>query len=332
VVEKMAVENYPVFSLSEKMHEALYKSADEYFDGAVVNCMDMTADAYFNIGNSAVARAVEDYFPAEHGGTGYNMERGNAAAHLVMAFYNSLYFGQMVYPDFDMFESNNPHAAYHAVARAINNGPVYVTDKPGKQDFEILRSLCYSDGKLIRASKPLIPTEDCLFQLQGPKPFKAFSTTGDVGLLGVWNLADAEKVQGTISPADVTGIEGERFMVYEHFTHQIWDVTVNDEIKVELPRMGCKLYYIIPATKNAAPVGLIGKYNAPGTIVHKKTGSNKMEITVADHGRFAAIVPENPKTVLLDGETTGFVFKDKELTVEIPPAQARRNHEITVEW
>lgn len=332
VVERMAVENYPIFTLSEKMHEALYKSADEYFEGVIINCMDMTADAYFNFGNSSVARAVEDYFPAEHGGVGYEMYQGNAAVHLVMAFYNSIYFQQMVYPDFDMFESSNPHAQFHAVARAINNGPVYVTDKPGKQNFELLKRLCYSDGKLIRASKALTPTFDCLFQVQQAKPFKAFSMSGVNGLLGVWNLADAENVSGTLSPSDVYGIKGDDFIVYEYFSGDYWEISKNEKIDINLKKMGCQLYYVIPHENEVAAVGLVDKYNAPGTILSQKTDKGLLEVTVADYGKFLAVIPEKPKEVLLDGEKVEFDFNDNKLVVEIQSTMNRKERHLIINW
>lgn len=52
----------------------------------------------------------------------------------------------MVWPDYDMFQSYHPHAAYHAIARAISGGPVYLTYEPGKQNFKVLWPLIYSDG------------------------------------------------------------------------------------------------------------------------------------------------------------------------------------------
>ena len=332
VVEKMAVNNYPIFSLSKKMHKALYQSSNEYFNGAVINCMDMTAEAYLNFGSSAVARAVEDYFPEDEGGIGYKMEKGNAAAHLVMAFYNSLYFQQMVFPDFDMFESHNTNAEFHAIARAINNGPVYVTDKPGHQNFEILRELCYSDGRLIRSSKPLTPTKDCLFVLQNPQLFKAFSMDGSVGLLGAWNLSDNELVEGTISPSDIADIKGDRFIIYEYFSQKTWEVSKNDKINVELPRMGYKLFYVLPAEHDAVAIGLINKYNAPATILSQNLGKDKFQVTVADFGKFAAVIPKEPKSVLCDGKQMDFNYKNKLLTVEILREQTRRNHKIEIEW
>ena len=331
-IERMAVDNYPIFTLSEKMHEALYESGDYYFDGAIINCMDMTAEAYLNFGSSAVARAVEDYFPADDGGIGYTMERGNAAAHLIMALYNSIYFQQMVYPDFDMFESHNPNGAFHAIARAINNGPIYVTDKPRKQDFDILNALCYSDGKLIRASKSLTPTADCLFQLQGEKPFKAFSMANETGLLGAWNMADTEFVSGTISPMDVYGLEGENFIVYEHFSKEIWEVSRDEHISFSLPRMGYQLFYIVPKKGDAVVLGLVDKYNAPGTIVSQKEESNTLKAIVADSGTFAAVMPKKPNSVLVDGKEAVFSFKDNQLTVEIRSTNVRKEHEVVINW
>jgi uncharacterized protein YqeY len=126
--------------------DILYKSVDKNFKGAVINCMDMTADAYLNFGTSAVARAVEDYFPYEPGES-YDLQRGNAAAHVAQAVYNSIYFSQMVFPDFDMFQSHNPNGAFHAIARTLNNGPIYLTDVAGQAKLDILNKIVFKDGK-----------------------------------------------------------------------------------------------------------------------------------------------------------------------------------------
>jgi hypothetical protein len=188
------------------MHKALYRSINKYFSGAAINCMDMTADAYLNFGASAVARTSEDYFPYIANET-YNLQKGNAAAHVLQAVYNSLYFGQMVYPDFDLFQSHNPNAIFHAIARAINCGPIYITDKIGEQNFDVLRPLIYADGRIIKSTTPLLPTEDCLFQVQEAKLFKASSMVRNAGLLGIWNAADADVVKGVVKPGDVRNIK-----------------------------------------------------------------------------------------------------------------------------
>ncbi|MEO0473020.1 MAG: Sip1-related alpha-galactosidase [Bacteroidota bacterium] len=332
VPEQMAPKNYPVFTLSEKMHEALYKSADEYFDGVVINCMDMTADAYLNFGSSAIARAVEDYFPVEDNGVGYQLPYGNAAVHLVMAFYNSIYFQQMVYPDLDMFESHNPDGDFHAVARAINNGPVYVTDKPGEQNFDLLNRLCYSDGRLIRPERALTPTVDCLFQIQAAKAFKAFSTIGSTGLLGVWNVADADVVYGQISADDIHGLAGDDFIIYEYFSKKQWKVKRSDLLDVKLSRMEVKLFFIMPVQSDAAALGLLDKYNAPGTVRDVKISEGRMQATLKDHGTYGAIIPTSPQWVKVDGQLRQSTYENKLLLVNIAQDATRREHTVEIKW
>ncbi len=317
VAERMAVNTYPIFSLSESIHRALYQSVNKHFGGAIINCMDMTADAYLNFGTSAVARSVEDYFPAEKGNT-YNLEEGNAAAHVVQAVYNAIYFSQMAIPDFDMFESYNPNAVFHALARTLNNGPIYLTDQPGKQNFDLLNRLVFADGKSIRADTPLLPTDDCLFQVQGAQLFKTYSRVGETGLLGLFNAADTDRVAGSFRPADVRGLKGEQFAVYDYFAGTVKMAGPNTVIPVSLPRMGYGLRYVVSVKNGFAAFGLTNKYNAPATIVGADYKSKTAEIKLYEGGTFRAYAARAPKKVVLNGKSTPFAFVGNLLTVAVP--------------
>ncbi|MEO6328107.1 MAG: Sip1-related alpha-galactosidase [Ginsengibacter sp.] len=318
VVEKMAVNNYPIFTLSDSMHKALYRAVNKYFNGAIINCMDMTADAYLNFGTSAIARSEEDYFPYEPK-ENYNLQRGNAAAHVLQAVYNSIYFGQMVYPDFDLFQSHNPNAIFHAIARAINCGPIYITDNIGEQKFDVLRPLIYSDGRIIRSSTPLLPTEDCLFQVQDAKLFKASSTVRNAGLLGVWNAADADIVEGSIKPADVRNLKGNDFVLYEYFSQSLKTAKRNDSFSLKLNRLGYQLYYVVPVINGLAALGLTNKYNAPATILKEEWSSNKVTIVLYEGGMFKAYCNKRSLKITLNGKAiSGYVLKNQELTINIP--------------
>ena len=50
-----------------------------------------------------------------------------------------------------------------SVRRAISGGAVYVSDKPGEHDFELLRRLVLPDGSVLRALQPARPSRDSLF-------------------------------------------------------------------------------------------------------------------------------------------------------------------------
>lgn len=329
VAERMAVANYPLFNLSDKMHTALYQSINKHLNGAVINCMDMTAEAYLNFGPSAVARAVEDYFPYEKGET-YNLQRGNAAAHVLQALYNSLYFSQMVFPDFDMFQSHNPNAVLHALARTLNNGPIYLTDNPGEQNFDLLNKIVFSDGRSIRSGSPLLPAKECLFQLQEAQLFKAFSRVRTTGLLALFNLADAEQVTGRFKPADVEGLKGDAFALYDYFSGQVQVAKRTQSIEVHLPRLGYQLQYVVPVKNGFAAFGLIDKYNAPATIIHEAWARNRVALTLYESGHFKAYTERKPKKVLVNGKEASRVYDDKMLRIDIPVSLKKPT--INISW
>jgi hypothetical protein len=319
VAERMAVNNYPLFELSGKMHKALYRSANKNFGGAVINCMDMTADAYLNFGTSATARTVEDYFPFEKGET-YNLQRGNAAAHVLQALYNSLYFSQMVFTDYDMFQSHNPNAVMHALARTLNNGPIYLTDKPGEQNFDLLNKIVYADGRSVRAETSLLPAKECLFQVQEAQLFKAFSKVRTTGLLVLMNLADADEVRGQFSPGDVEGLKGNQFAMYDYFSGKLQVVGRNRQFDVSLPRMGVGLQYIVPVTNGFAALGLVNKYNAPATIVSEKWNGRKVLLTLYEGGYFKAYCKTKPRNIMIGQNVATFTYRDGIVAVDVPAA------------
>ncbi len=313
---ELANNNYPVFTLSARVHEALYKASDKYFHEAIINCMDMVPDAYFNFGSSAVARSEEDYFPD---GKSYDLEHGNASAHVMQAIYNSIYFSQMVYPDFDMFESNNPNAVIHAIARALSSGPVYITDHPGTQNFDILNALVYHDGRLAHTDHPLLPTADCLLQVQDKKLFKAFSMVGNAGLVYAYNGADTDKVSGTISPADVNGIAGDKFIVYEHFSGSHMVMKRNQQSALELPRLGYKLYDVVPVRDGFAPIGLTEKYAAPAAVLKQQRTASGVTVTLYEGGLFKAYSARKPVSVTVNGHLLKhYDYEDGILSMIIP--------------
>lgn len=99
--------------------------------------------------------------------------------HMVHCAYNSLWMGNFIHPDWDMFQSNHPCAAFHAASRAISGGPIYVSDSVGLHNFELLKSLALPDGTILRCEHYALPTRDCLFE----DPLHDGKT-----MLKIWNL------------------------------------------------------------------------------------------------------------------------------------------------
>jgi stachyose synthetase len=83
---------------------------------------------------------------------------------MIHCAYNSMWIGQIIKPDWDMFQSDHLCAKFHAGSRAICGGPVYVSDSVGGHDFELLKKLVYPDGTIPRCQDFALPTRDCLFR------------------------------------------------------------------------------------------------------------------------------------------------------------------------
>lgn len=69
--------------------------------------------------------------------------------HMIHCSYNTLWLGQFIQPDWDMFQSDHLCAEFHTGSRAICGGPVYVSDKVGRHNFELLRKLELPDGTVL---------------------------------------------------------------------------------------------------------------------------------------------------------------------------------------
>ncbi|KAK9748829.1 hypothetical protein RND81_02G083700 [Saponaria officinalis] len=83
--------------------------------------------------------------------------------HMVHCAYNSIWMGNFIQPDWDMFQSTHPCAEFHAASRAISGGPIYVSDAVGKHDYDLLKRLVFPDGSTVRCEYYALPTRDCLF-------------------------------------------------------------------------------------------------------------------------------------------------------------------------
>lgn len=99
--------------------------------------------------------------------------------HMVHCAYNSLWMGNFIHPDWDMFQSTHPCAVFHAASRAISGGPIYVSDSPGNHNFDLLKKLVMPDGSILRCQHYALPTRDCLFE----DPLHDGKT-----MLKIWNL------------------------------------------------------------------------------------------------------------------------------------------------
>ncbi len=293
-------------TLMQRYHEALEGAAQTHFGGNLINCMSCANEMLYGALASTLTRTSTDFWPndpASHG------------LHLYTNAQVGAWFGEFVHPDWDMFQSGHPMGAYHAAGRAVSGGPVYVSDKPGAHDFALLSNLVLSDGSVPRADLPGRPTRDCLFRdpTREDVLLKIFSRNGDAGVVGVFNARyDAENalppIAGIVRPADVEGLEGERFAVYRHSTGEVRALAREDAWELSLPPLTSEVFTVSPIHDGLAPLGLADKLNSGGTIASVVRHDGDWDVTLRDGGPFAAWCEREPPAVECDGAALPYTY------------------------
>ncbi|XP_047307980.1 probable galactinol--sucrose galactosyltransferase 6 [Impatiens glandulifera] len=310
--------------ITKQFHQALDASVAKNFpDNGCIACMSHNTDALYCSNQTAVVRASDDFYPRDP---------VSHTIHIASVAYNSVFLGEFMLPDWDMFHSFHPAAEYHASARAISGGPVYVSDAPGKHNFSLLRKLVLPDGSILRARLPGRPTVDCLMTdpaRDDVSLLKIWNMNNYTGVLGVYNCQGAAwnttEKQNTFhqTKADTTltcFIKGsDVHLIAESsvddpnwngncafYCHRSGDITVLPEdanISLSLKILEHEIFTVTPikvlsSGVSFAPFGLVEMYNAGGAIesLEYETGSvGVVRIEVKGRGRFGGYSSAKPK-------------------------------------
>lgn len=177
--------------LAKAYFAGLTASVRRHFGGnGVIASMEHCND-FMLLGTEAVAlgRVGDDFWCTDPSGDP-NGTFWLQGCHMVHCAYNSLWMGNFIHPDWDMFQSTHPCAAFHAASRAISGGPIYVSDSVGQHDFALLRRLALPDGTVLRCEGHALPTRDCLFAdplHDGRIVLKIWNVNRFAGVVGAFN-------------------------------------------------------------------------------------------------------------------------------------------------
>ncbi|HEY0321783.1 MAG TPA: Sip1-related alpha-galactosidase [Pyrinomonadaceae bacterium] len=306
----------PLFASGGGAHRNLQEAAQKFFsdkaDAAdrsaglnLINCMEMSLENAFNWRTSNIARNSDDYLPDTP---------QNVKEHTYYNAYNAYWTSNFAYPDWDMFQSHDAHGEYHAIARAISGGPIYFTDKPGKERPEILRPLVSSDGRILMLDEPGQVTRDILMTDVALEPV-ALKVFGHItrpglsaGMVATFNVnKSAETVAGRISAGDIESLSGKRIngqvAVYQRGSERA--ALLEDQntiLAFTLNSFGYDLFTLVPVNGGVAVFGLLNKYLGPAAIVSQKIDINGATIRISEAGDFGAWLNQVPMRVEIDGQ------------------------------
>ncbi|KAF4351306.1 hypothetical protein F8388_010860 [Cannabis sativa] len=324
--------------ITRQYQEALEESVARNFgDNNLICCMSHNSDSIFSSKKSAVARASEDFMPREP---------TLQTLHIASVAFNSLLLGEIVVPDWDMFHSKHESAEFHGAARALGGCAVYVSDKPGDQDFEILKKLVLPDGSVLRARYAGRPTRDCLFEdpvMDGKSLMKIWNLNKLSGVVGVFNCQGAgswplkqkaedihiststkTSISGHVKPADVEFLEdiaGESWdgdcAIYAFNSGSLSILPKKRSLEVSLVTLQWEIYTISPIGVfgnglRFAPVGLLDMYNSGGAVesvsCRVEVSGYTMIIKGRGTGRFGAYSSSKPKRCMVEQKEEEFSY------------------------
>ncbi|XP_057440007.1 galactinol--sucrose galactosyltransferase-like isoform X1 [Lotus japonicus] len=341
--------------LAKAYYKALTTSVKKHFKGnGVIASMEHCND-FFLLGTEAIAlgRVGDDFWCTDPSGD-VNGTYWLQGCHMVHCAYNSLWMGNFIHPDWDMFQSTHPCAEFHAASRAISGGPIYVSDCVGKHNFKLLKTLALPDGSILRCQGYALPTRDCLFQNplhDGKTMLKIWNLNKYTGVLGLFNCQgggwcpvtrrnkSASEFSHTVTcsarPKDIEWsngkcpicIEGvDVFAVYLFKEGKLKLMKSSDELKVSLEPFSFELLTVSPVTSFSkrmiqfAPIGLVNMLNSGGAIQSMEFDDHASlaKIGVRGCGEMRVFASEKPVSCKIDGVAVTFDYENRMVRVQVP--------------
>ncbi|CAN6577041.1 unnamed protein product [Malus baccata var. baccata] len=207
----------------------------------------------------------------------------------------------------------HPAAEYHGAARAVGGCAIYVSDKPGNHNFDLLRKLVLPNGSVLRAKLPGRPTRDCLF---------ADPARDRTSLLKIWNVYNCSGVIG------VFNCQGAGWCKIEKKTR------IHDNSPATLSGSVCATNVDAIAEKitsdvSFAPIGLLDMFNSSAAMeqVDSHLASDKNQsptatigLKIRRCGRFGTYSSQRPLKCTVDNAETDFEYDSASglMTITIP--------------
>lgn len=306
--QKLAQGSLPFDKTAKRIQANFQEPAKEIFQENVLNCMCVTNDVLFHLPENAIARSSEDYFPENNS---FNLKAGNEAVHVYNNIQNNAWLSALAITDFDMFQSHRANGHYHALARVLNNGPVYITDFPWQHNSHLIQSLCLKNGEILKATTPLLPTDDCAFQSIESGIFTAKSYFNDVILLGIWNTTSEHQQK----QMDWKHFSSKQYLAYDWNNHSKIILDQNSKIEIALDALACK-HYLIFEQKEFVAIGLKNKIVSPATLESVNQENKSVNVVLKEAGEFVAYSLKEVRSVKTENrELIDFEWNDQLLKV-----------------
>lgn len=124
--------------LIDKYLDAWSSASSRYFGAKTMSCMSQILQALFRSHTRqsrrrTVMRNSDDFFPEIPASHPWHVWT-NAHNSILTQFLDVL-------PDWDIFQTVHEYSGFHAAARCVSGGPIYLTDVPGEHDMGLMEQM-----------------------------------------------------------------------------------------------------------------------------------------------------------------------------------------------
>ena len=325
-----------------------------YFGAKAISCMSQTPQIMFHslittTKPRILLRNSDDFFPDVPSSHPW---------HIFCNAHNAIFTQHLnILPDWDMFQTIHPYSAFHAAARCVSGGPIYITDEPGKHDLHLIDQISARNPRgqtIILRPSCVGKTLDFYNDYNEQRILKVGTFNGSAdtgcGILGLFNIGSRE-ISSLIPLTDFPGIKpvsgnSRTYIVRGHRTGQISPLLHGpssvDDSELLSTTLDVRGYEILtaypvhhfPKRKDGPPedqvlihvavLGLIGKMTGAAAIV-----SSDSYVTDNDRLRFAVTLKALGKLGVyvsdLDGRDIMDDFMIMILGKPIPPARVYKD-------
>ncbi|CAK7200823.1 hypothetical protein SEUCBS139899_003522 [Sporothrix eucalyptigena] len=273
-------------SLTTEYQDAWTVATLRHFGSRAVSCMSQTPNILFysqlpQNRPPLLVRNSDDFFPdvpASH------------PWHIWTNAHNSLFTQHLnVLPDWDMFQTVHGYSGFHAAARCVSGGPIYVTDTPGKHDLDLIhqmtgtsvydKTVIFRPSVVGRSLDQYVGFHDNVLLKVG----SYHGSSSGTGILGVFNVSD-RRIQEIVPLARVPGVDGDDkdtlYVARAHTSGKVTAAPVQADALLTLA-LDVYKYEIVSVYKvqtfhseqdksktlHVANLGLVGKMAAAATVV-----------------------------------------------------------------
>jgi hypothetical protein len=274
------------------MSEALENAVKARMPQGMINCMSQGTPQVLGTRYSAVSRVSIDY--KLH-------DLAKAKAHIEQSYACTLFQGQTVWPDHDMFHSSDPDCGeLMAISKAISGAPIYLSDNPTDFCDAFIRPLAYQDGELLRPLAPGFPLPDSVMMdvYKSGKAFRVIAPLANqCAAIVTYNLFHPgdKTIKTEVTAADyahASGMsqpyEGPWALPAEGLVCFDWRKGSGQKLdtpySVELTGFSDRLLLLAPVQNGWAVIGARDKYLSPVAVESVKATAQSLDVSMVESG------------------------------------------------